>query len=118
MHGLPEGFEGDSFVGRELEVITFGVNVIHLAFGPEHSVTVENWVRYQTEPGGEIQVDSLPPSQSNLPILLGRMVERVDVLPPGGLEVHFHGGASLFVDDDSKQYESYTVKTPTGEFFV
>jgi len=118
MYGLPEDFDSGTFVGFELETLTFSSNTIHLAFAGQHSITVLGHLRYQLEPGADFRDDILPVTASGLPALLGRSVERAEVRRPGDLLLHFEGGGTLVVQDDDEHYESYSVETPTGEIFV
>ncbi len=118
MHGLPEDFDAGTFVGLELESVMFSPNTIHLAFAGHHSITVLGRLRYQLERVAHLRDDILPVADSGLPALLGRSVERAEVRRPGDLLLHFEGGGMLVVQDDDEHYESYSVKTPTGETFV
>lgn len=118
MYGLPEDFDASTFVGCELETVTFASNTIHLVFGADHSVTITDHLRYRVEKGGDLRDDVLPVAESGLPALLGRSVERAEVRRPGDLLLHFKGGAMLSIEDHDEHYESYSLKTPTGEIFV
>ena len=118
VYGLPEDFDPATFVGCEFETLTFASNAIFLVFGEEHSVTVAHHVRYRLAHGAELRDDVLPVTDSGLPALLGRSVERAEVRRPGDLLLHFEGGGMLLVEDHDEHYESYSVKTPTGEIFV
>jgi hypothetical protein len=36
----------------------------------------------------------------------------------GGLALTFNGGAVVEIEDDSIQYESYSIRTPDGEIYI
>jgi hypothetical protein len=50
VYGLPSDFDPTVFVGRELERITFGVNVIVLAFDGDLTVSVSSSLPATTLP--------------------------------------------------------------------
>lgn len=118
VYGLPEDFDASTFVGLELEAVTFTSNTIHIAFGGQHSVTTTGNLRYRLDRTADLRNDVLPAMESCLPALLGRSVVRVEVRRPGDLLLHLEGGGMLVVEDHDEHYESYTVKTPAGELFV
>jgi hypothetical protein len=118
MYGLPDDFDPATFVGCELETVTFASNAIHLALGVNHSVTATDYVRYRLGPGADLREDVLPVTDSSLPALIERSVERAEVRRPGALVLYFEGGGMILVEDADPHYESYSLKTPAGEIFV
>jgi hypothetical protein len=118
MHGLPVSFDAGTFVGCELELVTFASNAIFMKLGDEHSVTILDQVRYRISAGADLRNDVVPVVESGLPALLGRVIERAEMRPPGNIVFHFAGGGTVSIDDHDEHYESYTLTTPRGETVV
>jgi hypothetical protein len=118
MYGLPNDFDPGLFVGRQLETITYAVNVIVLAFASHLTVSVSGSLPYRAAAGAHTEVDRPPVSGTRLVSLIGRSVVGFDLKSPRQLILEFDGGGSLTLLDDSDTYESYLISTGEGEIVV
>lgn len=118
MYGLPDNFDSTTFVGCEFELLTFASNAILLVFAGGQSLSISRQLSYQVDKAADMRTDVLPVTESGLPALLGQSVERVEVQAPGDLLLYFESGAFLLIEDSDQHYESYAIRTPSGEIFV
>jgi hypothetical protein len=118
MHGLPANFNGNVFVGKELELISFSVNTLYFSFGKNLSITVESECVYSIPPEHTEYVETVPVSSSGLMQLLGKVVGVVTAESDGTLTLTFEDGSNLRCIEDSRQYESYHIRLGDIEIHV
>ena len=119
MHGLPDDFDPEVFVGREIESVTFGANAIYISLGTDAGINAEFSVRYQLDTAEEAQVDVIPPAApSRLMGLVGRTVFSATASANGDLVLSLTPDGFLRVADESEAYESYSLLTPSGRIIV
>ena len=118
MYGLPSDFDPQIFVGRQMERVTFAVNVIAISFDNQLTVSVLGSLPYR--PAGELEnlVDRPPALRTRLVSLVGRNVVAFDLKSPRELNLEFEGGASITLLDDSDSYECYLINTGKHEVIV
>ena len=118
MYGLPSDFDPSVFVGHKLNLLSFTENTIHFAFDGDIAITTTSsfvHVHSLHEPGRKHVV---PVESSRLMSLVGKTVSRSSAEPGGTLSLHFEDGEQLSLLDDSREYESYTVRVGDKEFIV
>ena len=76
------------------------------------------WVEYRPGLEAEVLRDVLPVAKSFLMCLVGNRVSAAKRTERGGLTLAFENGGFVSVDDDSPQYECFSIATPDGEIFV
>lgn len=118
MHGFPSELDPAVFCGRELQLVSFTSNTVHLSFDGDASITVESTFLYQLD-GASAMVQQIPPiAASALMALVGRKVSAATSSIDGNLRLQFEGGGLFTCLDDSKDYESYHVRVDGKEFHV
>jgi hypothetical protein len=118
MYGLPRDFDPQIFVGRELETITYAVNVIVLAFAERLTVSVSGSLPYRTGPGVNPAVDRPPVPHTELVGLVGRTVVGTQLRSSRELVLDLEGGGFVTLLDDSETYECYLINTGDREIVV
>jgi hypothetical protein len=118
MHGLPEDFDGQFFVGKDLIAVTFSANTISFAFDDEVLVTAEAPFLYKATPSDAGEVQPVPARSSTLMCLVQHQVHRASATTDGTLELTFDDGQMLIFVDDSEHYESYHVQNANAETHV
>jgi len=110
MYGLPADFDPDVFVGRRLEYVTYGENVIGLNFGDDLTVSVYGPVRYQESAGAPATTERPSVAQTRLVAAVGQLVEATDLRSPKELILRLENGATVTLLDDSNEFESFLLE--------
>jgi hypothetical protein len=118
MYGLTVAFDAAMFLGLEVESITYGENAIHVSLDRGFAVTSMTSIRYRYSGLDDIREDRLPVSESGLMRIVGTAVTGAVRTASGGLALTFVNGAVVEFEDDSDQYESFSITTPDGEIFI
>lgn len=118
MYGLPSDFDPQIFVGRELESITYAVNVIVLSFSDQLIVSVAGAVPYRIGKDAEPSSDRPPAGRTKLVSLVGRSVQTFDLKSPRELVLGLGGEACVTLLDDADNYECYQISTREREIIV
>jgi hypothetical protein len=118
MYGLTVAFNAAMFIGLEIESITYAENAIHLALSDGFAITSKTGIRYRGTGLGEPREDRLPVAESSLMGTVGAGVAAAARTASGGLVLTLRSGAFIEIEDDSDQYESYSITTPDGEIFI
>jgi hypothetical protein len=118
MYGLPTDFDPQVFVGRQLDRITFAVNVIVLAFSDQLTVSVLGSLPYRVAATIEPSVDRPPVSCTSLVSIAGRSVVAFDLKSRRELVLELEGGASITLIDDSDSYECFLIYNGAREIIV
>lgn len=118
MHGFPPDLDPAVFCGRELQLVSFTSNTVHLSFDGDASITVESTFLYQLDDASALVQQVPPVAASALMSLLGRKVGAATSNTDGSLRLQFEGGGIFTCLDGSKGYESYHVCVDGKEFHV
>lgn len=110
MHGLSKSLDLAIFVGRELQTVSFYPYTIHFGFDAELSINLESSYLHQVAADGPEDRIDVPPSESTLMQLAGKVVERAEREGEGTLVLRFTEGHVLKLFDDTKWYESYQIE--------
>ncbi|MBI4232313.1 hypothetical protein HY605_03715 [Candidatus Peregrinibacteria bacterium] len=110
MYGLSADFDTSIFVGKMLECVVFGINIIHFRFDDELSISLESSFKHRmSRDQKEREVIQVPVSDSHLMRLTGKVVVSAKVECPGTLTLEFEDGQVLSCIEDSSLYESYQI---------
>jgi hypothetical protein len=118
MYGLPKDFSALIFVGQELVEICFTVNTAHLVFDGEVSITLLSSYVYTSSSNNVSRKETVPVLSSSLMHLIGKKVSSATAKTDGTLTLMFEDGASLILLDDSRDYESYSIRIGDREIVV
>ncbi len=113
-----KGFDSSVLVGQELTHIIFTSNTIHFAFSGDISVTLTSSFVHDRPPHDLGRNQVVPVQTSSLMSLLGKTVSDSTSEPDGTLRLHFEDGEGLTFLDDSREYESYTVRIGDREIIA
>lgn len=117
MYGLDQTIDLSFLKSREVIQVAIGVWDFILNFDEEVSICVTSKWELISESHTFTWVSGAPKSASPSLNLLAATVDVVKGSPDGTLELRFSNGDVLFIYDDSKQFESYTITRP-GETIV
>ena len=118
MYGFPNDFDPQVFVGRELETITYAVNVIVLAFADRLTVSASGSLSYRVANDAETGVDRPPVIRTSLVNLVGRTVLAAELKSARELVLEFDGEGSVTLLDDADTYECYLITIGDREIIV
>jgi hypothetical protein len=110
MYGLPEDLDLSFFAATSLIQLGMGEHQITFVLHPDVRLSVGSRMRL-ANPEGETFVidDDYRETAGVLLPLISHDVQRATRTPSGALRLEWSNGAALEVDDDSTQYESYTI---------
>jgi hypothetical protein len=118
MYGLPSDFDPQIFVGRELEAVTYAVNVIVLAFTPQLTVSVSGSAPDRPTQDRDALIDRAPVAESELVSIVGDSVVTVELKSPRELILELARGGEITLLDDEDMYECYLINTGDREIVV
>ena len=118
MYGLQEDFDTTVFVGRELIQICFSANTINFAFSDDISITLASSFVYSNASNDVSRKQAVPVSSSSLMHLIGHRIDAATASSDGTLGLVFDDGHNLALLDDSKDYESYSIRIGDKEIIV
>ena len=118
MYGLPKNFDGSILEGATLELIGFAQYHVDLHFDNKVSITIFSSFIHQEHEGSTSKIVKVPVSESNLMLLLGRRTITDLGDGDGTLILELDNGHKLCCLDDSRQYESYTIRCSGGDIVV
>ncbi len=110
MHGLSRNVNLAFFNGKTLLQACFGVHDLILNFDGDVSLTVTSSVGCMALDGRIQQYDNFRQVAPVVLAMLNQTILSAEGDEAGTLMLRFHGGGMLAVYDDSKEYESYTIK--------
>lgn len=110
MYGLPKDIDLNFFIGRTLVQVCVGSNDLILNFDGEVSVTVTSSVGCMGSSGKLTKYDDFREAAPEVLMLLDRAVVSAKGDEGGTLALEYDGGRHLQLYDDTKQYESYTIR--------
>jgi hypothetical protein len=118
MHGLPDDFEPERFVGKTLDTVTFAAYTVHFRFADGDWVSTEVSFTFRNETDDPVTDQALPVRSSTVMRLVGARVAAASSSREGRLTLHFEGGGLLEFHDDGPRYESYHVRLGGDELHV
>jgi len=118
MYGLPATFDASEFIGKELLQICFTANTINLSFEDDIAITILGSFVYQTSANTRAEKQILPVASSSLMCLAGKLVRLAEAQRDGTLTLCFDNNHILTILDDSKAYESYSIRVGGREIIV
>jgi hypothetical protein len=118
MYGLPKDFDASIFVGHELTQICFTANTIDFAFGDDIAITLTSSFKHSSATNDWEHTESVPVSSSTLMRLIGKRVTSADAVKDGTLTLSFETKERLTFLDDSRDYESYSIRIGEKEIIV
>ena len=102
-----------------IEVISFGVYVIHLVFENGNRLSVSAPFRFGSEDAiCDANVCEFPLCETNLVRILGQSIIRVDCDADGTLDLIFSNQDRLIVYANDPMYEAYTLLINGHEYVV
>ena len=114
MYGVPSNLDLMPFQGASLDQIALGQYIIHFHFAAEHSPVIGVEGKWElADSAGRILDHQMEPGEREvyrLHVLLGRTVTAGEVHAPDSFTLHFEGGYTLRIYDDSRQYESFSIQ--------
>ena len=110
MYGLPHNTSLAFFNGKTLLQVCFGAHDLLLNFDGDVSVMVSSSVGCMDSGGAIQRYDDFRDAAPALLTLLNQTVMSAEGGREGTLTLRFDGGRPLAIYDDSKEYESYTIK--------
>jgi hypothetical protein len=110
MYGIPSGMDLSFFNERTLIQVCIGAHDLILNFDGGVSVAVTSSVALATSAVPYHRQDDFREAASCLVRLIDRKVESAGSEGAGTLRIRFAGDDTLYIFDDSEQYESYTIK--------
>jgi hypothetical protein len=110
MYGLPEDLDLSFFIGTTLIQLGMGEHQIAFVLHPDVRLSVGSRMRL-TNPEAEMFTidEDYRETAGVLLHLISHDVQTANRTPSGALRLEWSNGAALEVDDDSDQYESYTI---------
>ena len=110
MYGLSEDLDLSFFVGTSLIQLGMGEHHIAFALHPDVRLSVGSRMRLTDRKGETFTIDEdYRETAGVLLALISHDVQSASRTPFGALRLEWSNGAALEVDDDSDQYESYTI---------
>jgi hypothetical protein len=118
MYGVPSDLNLTAFHGRTLTQIWLGEFQLQFNFADEAHLSVEGAWQLLTDDGTliDVGVRGRQPTEYRLHCLLGRTVLHSEVHAPEWIDLHFSGGVTLRVFDDSAEYVSFSIQP--GDIYV
>ena len=113
MYGVPASLDLGFLVGGALQQICIGLYQIQLHFHPVGDISTMGY--WEVRDGAGRLIDQQAENEAErapfeLHRLLGQTVVSVEITAPHSLTVHFSGGFSFQLFDDSPNYESFTIQ--------
>jgi hypothetical protein len=110
MYGLPHDVDLGFFEGKVLLQACFGAHDLILNFDGDVNITVTSSIGWASPDGSIQQYDDFRHSALQVLGLLNLPVTSATAVDAGTLSLQFPDGSRLYVYDDSKEYESYTIR--------
>ncbi len=115
MYGVPEDLDLGAMLGTRLDSVTFGEYTLSLRFDSGHAFSIQGRIDVRDRDGAVLESGKPDKLRANtqLPALVGAMVDHVSILAPRSLELRMSTGHVIALFDDSRQYESFLIE-PDG----
>jgi hypothetical protein len=118
MYGLPKDFDYSIFVGRVVEQVAFMEYMVWISFDADLSIAIECSYSHQVAPDDPERIMEVPPKESTLMQLPGKLVESAAAEDSTTLVLRFKGGHVLKCFDDTKAYECFKIVSRGKETIV
>jgi hypothetical protein len=110
MYGLPGNLELDFFRRKTLLQICIGRNDAIFNFDQSVSITVTSSVQLTSPDGNRERFENFPKAACALAGLANQIVLSARGNASGTLTLEFSDGSQLEIFDDSREFESYTIR--------
>ena len=121
MYGLPDDFDPQPFVGRELAEVAFFTNIVNFRFVLNYvdsqadiTVTTESAFVFRRNSGTEGLRYEVPVHSSEVMESIGKVVVSASGTRDGTLTLTFDNGMIIQFIDDQAPYESYVIRSTFG----
>lgn len=118
MYGLSAQFDVSVLAKKELTVLSFTTNTINMSFEDDVSITMMGSFVHNYDTSATANQQTIPVSSSSLMCLIGRMVQFAERGADGSLVLHFDNSNILTILDDSREYESFSIRIGNKEIIV
>jgi hypothetical protein len=118
MYGLPPDLDLNFLSGKSLLQICVGVHDLILNFDRSVSITVTSSIGCAIAGGPHRKFEDFRQAAAVAVVLLYQTVTSAKGDADGTLSMEFHDGGHLDIYDDSKEYESYTIRHGEKLFVV
>ncbi len=118
MYGLPRDVDLAFFIGKTLLQVCIGAHDLILNFDGDVSVTVTSAVACRGSNASIEKYSDFREAAYAVAALLNHSVISAEGDDAGTLAITFDGGEVLFIYDDSREYESYTITSDGGLIVV
>jgi hypothetical protein len=112
MYEFPADFDASTLVGRELEQVAFSGSAVNVSFDSDTRISIFGSYTHGHDLADAAQA-RVPPQESNLMRLVGARITVAAVENDSTLASRFSTGDTIRCLADSKQYECFTIETPT-----
>lgn len=112
MYDFPADFDVSSLVGHEVESISFHGSAVIVASNQDTRISIFGSYTHGRNLATAIHTQ-VPPQESSLMRLVGEKIALATVENDSTLALRFSNGDTLRRLADSKQYECFTIETPT-----
>jgi hypothetical protein len=119
VYKLPKDFDGQFFIGRILEYVTFSAYAVDFGFDEHVAVQVLSSLQHQSPTESEkSEVQTVPLTHSKLMQITGQSVVQVKGDEDGTLTLFFNNGHIIRIFDDTPHYESYSINDGKRDIYV
>ena len=110
MYGLPTNINLDFFLEKTLLQICIGAHDLILNFDGNVSVTITSSIEFSCSKCSFQKTNDFRRIASTIAVLINQTIVSVEGNEAGTLTLKFDSGGIVTIYDDSKEYESYTIK--------
>lgn len=119
MYTLPRDFDGGFLVGKEIEILWFGIAQVNLTLAGGLWLQIEGSFAHRSASGEVVQRGGgFPLRETTLVRLVGCSITGCRVIEHKHLLLEFSGGDQLFVSGDNGMYEAYRIFDGGREILV
>lgn len=118
MYRLPSDPKVDVIKRESLIQVCFGANDLFLNFSGDISFGIYSCIGIGTSHQNVVKHYVFSEVSKELLQLLSAAVTDISWATDGTISITFEGGSVIELYDDSEQFESYTIKTPSGLIVV
>lgn len=118
MYGLPKNIDLSHLLQRELLQVCIGFNDLILRFDERILITITGECSYITNDEVVTEIESYCQSANLFCRLLGNKILEVIAQESGNLSLKFSNRDILMLRNDSTQFESFVIESPSGNIIV
>ena len=110
MYGLPKNINFDFFLEKTLLQICIGAHDLIFNFDGNVSITIASSIGFSCSNSKLQKTNDFCQIASTIAVLINHTIASVEGDEAGTLTLKFDSGEIITIYDDSKEYESYTIK--------